>query len=300
MMKKIMIGGTIAASIILSGCSQEENEKEFLTDFSGEVDHVHGVGYVEGSIAIAAHDGLKYYNDEQWSATTKQNNDYMGFNAVNKGFYTSGHPGKGSNLPNPLGIQKSNDKGENLEEIAFEGDFDFHLMGVGYQNHAIYVVNGHGNSKLKAGFHRSLDNGETWNRLKAEGLKGEVKSIAVHPTKEEIVAAATKNGIYLSKNGGKSFNPVVEETNGTAVHFSNDKLYYGAFKSKPVLVSFDYTSHSKQEMKLPSLDQDAVAYMAHNPEDDGNMVIYTFKNQGYVTKNMGEDWNHIIQSGQVN
>ncbi|MFP3442760.1 hypothetical protein R0K18_33995, partial [Pantoea sp. SIMBA_133] len=81
--------------------------------------------------------GLKFYKDGKWMETTGQNNDYMGFTAVDEGFYTSGHPGKDSDLPNPLGLKKSTDGGRSLENLGFEGESDFHTIGVGYENHAI-------------------------------------------------------------------------------------------------------------------------------------------------------------------
>lgn len=60
------------------------------------------------------------FENGKWYKTTKENNDYMGFNAVQTGFYSSGHPGADSKLPNPIGIKKSEDNGETLENLAVE------------------------------------------------------------------------------------------------------------------------------------------------------------------------------------
>jgi len=300
LIKKFLIIGTISTSLILGACSQgEKSEDEFLTDFDGKVEHVHGLGYMGGDdIAIASHHGLKIYKDKKWLSTTEQNHDYMGFNAVDEGFYTSGHPEKGSKLSNPLGIQKSTDKGKTLTHVAFEGDFDFHTMGVGYQNHVIYVFNGHGNSQLSTGLHKTVDEGDSWKSVKGEGLQGEVVALAVHPTDDKQVAAATKNGIYYSNDGGESFSAIEQDTNGTVVYFTEDKLWYGAFQTKPILISYDLDEEVKENISLPQLGQDAVAYFAKKADSD-EMVFYTYQNHSYISQNKGDEWKQIVKSGQI-
>jgi len=298
--QKIIFLSVLLSTLLLGACSQSnQSNEEFLTEFDGKLEHIHGIGYMgDKGIAFASHDGLKFYKDKKWDATTKQNNDYMGFNVVDKGFYTSGHPGKGSKLPNPLGIQRSTDDGKTLSEVAFEGDFDFHSMGVGDINHAIYVFNGHGNSQLSSGLHKTLDEGNSWERVKGEGIKGEFVGLAVHPTNEKMVAATTKNGVYLSKDGGEVFTPLEENINGTAIYFSEKNLWYGTFKSKPKITSYDLEEETKENIKLPKLEQDAVAFFDKKQNTD-EMVIYTYQNHAFITKNKGEKWSQIVTSGNV-
>ncbi|QHE52363.1 F510_1955 family glycosylhydrolase [Pontibacillus sp. HMF3514] len=300
MRQKITLLSVLLSVLLLGACGQSnQSDQEFLTEFDGKLEHVHGIGYMgEKGIAFASHDGLKFYKEKTWYATTDQNNDYMGFNVVDKGFYTSGHPGKGSKLPNPLGIQKSSDDGKNLSDVAFEGDFDFHSMGVGDINHAIYVYNGHGNTQLSSGLHKTLDEGDSWERVKGEGINGEIVAIAVHPTNEKMIAVTTKNGVYLSEDGGEKFLPLEENVNGTAVYFSENKLWYGTFYSKPQLTTYDLEEETKEQISLPKLGQDAVAYFDKKQESD-EMVIYTYQNHAYITKNKGEKWSQIVTSGKV-
>lgn len=119
MMKKAMIIVTIFAGLLVVGCGSDDS-KEFEASFDGSIDHVHGIGYVgnDNGLYLATHTGLKMYRDGEWLETTKNLNDYMGFNAVDKGFYTSGHPGEDSDLPNPIGIQRSFDGGKTLESLS--------------------------------------------------------------------------------------------------------------------------------------------------------------------------------------
>ncbi|WP_345240417.1 F510_1955 family glycosylhydrolase [Pontibacillus salipaludis] len=280
--------------------SKEKNDSSYKEPFEGTIDHVHGVGYINGdSLALAAHDGLKFYEDGKWHRTTKQNNDYMGFNAVDNGFYTSGHPGEDSSLPNPIGIQKSEDLGQTLDEVAFEGEFDFHVMGVGYQNHAIYVLNGHGNDTLESGLHKSLDDGESFEKVEVSGIQGQVMDLAVHPTNEDTLAVATKEGIFLSRDGGETFEGVSEQTNGTSVYFSEDTLTYGSFGSEAHLTRYTLEDGSSEKVSIPDFEQDAVAYFTENPENPDEMMFLSFENHGFYTQDGGENWRKIVDAGQV-
>jgi hypothetical protein len=54
----------------------------------------------------------------------------MGFTA-GKGsgvFCASGHPGEGADLPTPLGLIKSVDGGKTWEQLARQGESDFHAL----------------------------------------------------------------------------------------------------------------------------------------------------------------------------
>ena|SRR5690625_2320877 len=93
-------------------------------------------------------------------------------------------------------------------------------MAVGYNSHDIFLMNPERNSKLEKGFHRSVDDEETWGEVDAGGLEGGVLSLAMHPTDPNFVAAATSEGIYLSKNGGNDFKVLTDAIHsGTAVYF---------------------------------------------------------------------------------
>ena len=75
--------------------------------------HVHGVGINpgDGLVYLATHDGLFRYGPagpERVGAV----NDLMGFTIAGPDhFYASGHPGPGSDLPNPVGLVESTDAG---------------------------------------------------------------------------------------------------------------------------------------------------------------------------------------------
>lgn len=271
---------------------------DFVVDFSGTLEHVHGMGYVEGDgLYFASHEGLKIYRDSKWFETDGMHNDYMGFNAVDRGFYTSGHPGHGSGMMNPIGIQRSMDGGRSLEHMGFQGETDFHAMAVGYRSHHLFVMNPQANSGMGAGFHRSENEGKDWTQTAAEGLDGEVSFLAMHPDDSQIIAAATSTGVYLSEDGGESFKALTSDGQfGTALSFSEDALYYASYETASELVKYNLESGEKETLPLPELPEDGVLYIAQKPDE---LAIYTVKGQAFISGDQGSEWTQIMEDGQV-
>jgi predicted small lipoprotein YifL len=278
------------------------SSNSFFEPFMGNIDHIHGIGYAgnQNAVFFAAHDGLKIYEYGKWYKTKKENNDYMGFNATEQGFYSSGHPGVDSKLPNPIGIKKSTDNGESIEDIALEGETDFHVMGVGYRNNAIFVLNPEKNSLMESNkFYRSEDGGETWSEANVNGLNDEILSVALHPDKAAIIAAAGKNGIYLSKDKGENFDLITKDMQGTSVFFTEDSLWYGSYSGKPKLVKRSLNDETEKEVALPEMKQDAVLYFAVNPQNEEEMTFVSFNGSIYQTTDGAETWKHVVAEGKL-
>lgn len=298
-MKRTALILTIIIGLLLAGCSN--NKQAFEVPMNGSLDHVHGIGYVgeDDGLYFASHTGLKIYRHGEWFKTSKNSNDYMGFNATNEGFYTSGHPGGDSDLRNPIGIQRSIDGGQTLEMVKFEGETDFHAMAVGYNSHDIFLLNPEKNSELEQGFYKSSDGGQSWKSVSASGLDGEILSLALHPSNSNMAAAATSNGIYLSKDAGEKFQLISDESVvGTAVFFNNENLYYATYSTSPVMINYHIESGIDQTINLPELTEDGVVYIAQNPKNEQQIAIYTIRGQAYITENGTESWVQIIKDGQ--
>jgi hypothetical protein len=275
---------------------------DFFEPFTGTMDHIHGFGYVgdQDAAFFAAHDGLKVYENGTWLQTKNENNDYMGFNATDDGFYSSGHPGTDSKLPNPIGIMKSVDHGQTLQSLGFEAEVDFHLMGVGYNNHQIFAISPHKNSVMKAdAFYVSEDEGANWKEVAASGLKGELIGLAVHPTDKNILAAAGEDGIYLSKDQGETFELLTTGTQGTSVYFTENSLLYGEYDGKPSFVKRNLSDDKEEEITLPEMKEDAVMYAAINPINEQEIIFVSFNNDIYQTTDHGENWKLLVKSGDL-
>lgn len=290
--------GALLVGFLLAGCSNDAAES-FEIPFDGELAHVHGLGYAgnDEGLYFASHIGLKIYRDGEWFETADNFHDYMGFNATEEGFITSGHPSADSELPNPLGIQRSVDGGETIEEIAFQGETDFHAMAVGYNSQDIFLINSAPNSLLEAGVYRSLDGGESWDPVKAEGLEGEVAGLALHPTNSKFVAAATSTGIYFSEDTGETFQPLtVEGERGTAVHFTEERLYLGSFGTAAALMKYTMENKELERLNLPVLPDDALAFIAQHPMDNQELAFYTLRGDAYLSKDGTQSWEPLLQN----
>ncbi|PJK16573.1 hypothetical protein CQS04_05295 [Chryseomicrobium excrementi] len=301
MTKKRTAIGILLALLLLAGCSNDTADS-FEVPFEGELRHVHGMGYAGGGndLYFASHSGPKIYRDGEWFETADNFFDYMGFNAVDEGFYSSGHPSADSDLPNPLGIQRSTDGGETLEEIAFQGETDFHAMAVGYTSHDIFLLNPAKNSLLEAGFYKSNDIGESWEPVKASGLEGEVMALALHPTDSNFVAAATSTGVYFSRDGGENFEAITSENEtGTAVHFTEDHLYFGSFRTTATLMKYTIENEELETLNIPDLSEDAIALIAQNPMDGMELAIYTFEGNAYLSEDGLQTWKTLLEEGKT-
>lgn len=301
MTKKRILTSMLSALLLVAGCSNGTAES-FEVPFEGKMDHVHGMGYAgnENGLYFASHIGLKIYREEGWFETTDNFHDYMGFNATDEGFITSGHPSADSELPNPLGIQRIIDSGESIEEIAFQGETDFHAMAVGYSSNDIFLINPAKNSLLEAGVYKSGDEGESWEPVKAEGMEGEVAALALHPTDSNFVAAATEAGIYFSRDAGETFKAITNGSEtGTAVHFTEDQLYFGSYGTAAALVKYTMENEELEPVDTPDLPQDAIAFIAHNPMDEMELAIYTFEGNGYLSEDGLQTWETLLKEGKT-
>lgn len=189
--------------------------------------HVHGlsVDRETDQVLLATHDGLF---DLTTTPATKigDTNDLMGFTAAadQSVFYASGHPGPGSDLPNPMGLIKSVDGGNTWEQLSRQRESDFHALTTTRSGIVAY------DGRLLIS-----PDGKTWSAATA----GFVPAVLAGTPESETVLATTKDGLQRSTDGGKTWKlnttaPILQfatfasatevlgvEPNGT-VHYSPD------------------------------------------------------------------------------
>lgn len=189
--------------------------------------HVHGLA-VSGDtsqVLLATHDGLFDVTKEP-ATKIGGTNDLMGFTpGQDEGtFYASGHPGPGSDMPNPLGLIKSDDGGKTWEPLSRQGESDFHALTT--TKSGIVAFDG----ELRA----SAD-GKTWKTVAVDFAPA---ALAGHPDSDTVLAT-TPEGVRRSTDGGTTWtlvtsSPVIQfatfahpmeaagvEPDGT-VHYSAD------------------------------------------------------------------------------
>lgn len=265
--------------------------------------HVHGLAYsADGKrLMIPSHHGLAVYSNGKWSKAPGPEHDYMGFSATAKHLYSSGHPAPGSGMVNPFGLIRSRDGGRTWDKLGLEGETDFHLLATSWNTNAIYVWNPAPSSRMKApGLHSTRDDGFLWKPARAAGLEGAPRALAVHPDDPSSVAVATDKGVYLSRDSGERFSPVVSGADGLALFFELDgkRLWYGAFDGRPILARVALEGGATDRVALPPLTKDAVAYIAQNPLRRDELAIATFRRSVFLSADRGRTWRQIAVEGK--
>jgi photosystem II stability/assembly factor-like uncharacterized protein len=291
--KAILVSSMVIATLMLSACSSSTS--------TVNMEHIHGLGYTSDGkqIMIPAHSGLVAYAEGKWINVDAPKNDYMGFVTVDNGFYSSGHPGQGSKLKNPIGVVKSTDVGKSLATLDLEGQSDFHAMTVGYKTHTIYVFNEHPNAKMKAAsMYFTKDDAKTWNKAELNGFSGEPITIAAHPSDDKVVALGSKEGLFLSNDSGNHIEKLISGLVVTSLTFSHNGELFVAAANSPAMLQINVSNNNKKEIKIPTLvKDDAISYIAQNPTNTHEIVIATFKNDVFMSKDAGVKWTKIADKG---
>lgn len=265
--------------------------------------HVHGLSFsADGKeLTIPSHVGLAIYEAGKWRQGRGPSHDYMGYSGTRDALYSSGHPAPGSGLVNPFGLIKSTDGGNTWRKLGLEGESDFHTMTAGYGTNAVYVFNPQANSRMpSAGVYFTRTDGQKWQRAEARGLRGELNGLAAHPTNPAIVAAATSAGLYLSRDAGTSFEPLLAGHRVLAATFDmkKDQLWFSSFHKQPMLSTVALTTGAKPQLvTLPVLVEDAVSQIAQNPLRPQEIAIASFKRNVFISNDGGRSWTRIAKEG---
>jgi len=265
--------------------------------------HVHGLSYSAdgGQLLIPSHHGLAVFSEGRWSRAAGPAHDYMGFSATRDALYSSGHPAPRSGLTNPFGLIKSTDGGRTWQKLGLEGESDFHSLATSHATNTVYVFNPHPNSRMKQpGIYYTENDGLQWKRAAARGLSGELNSLAVHPNDANVVAAGTERGLYLSRDAGETFERLVGDVRVFAETFDLDgeQLWFSTYAGQAGLSRVAFKPGSAAEtVPIPSLGEDAVAYIAQNPVHRDEFSIATFKRSVFVSEDRGRSWTQIARDG---
>ncbi|MFJ7935661.1 F510_1955 family glycosylhydrolase [Sporosarcina sp. NPDC096371] len=302
MMKISQYAGLLAIVGLLSACNTvEDNAYSFEEVETNTFEHLHGLGYINGwsEVVISTHDGLYAYGEDGWKEATSEKHDYMGFQAIRDGFFSSGHPEPGSSYKNPLGLIKSTDKGASFKQLAFYGEIDFHYMAVGYDSNAIYVFNEMPTNEMSQGFHYSIDEGTTWQQPAMNGFTAEsISNLAAHPTRQEVIAIGSEDGVFLSENYGEDFTLVHDTAMITYVTLTEAGGLYANFANEEVKIT-SFAVDGNEERDIPVTTKQPIAYIAVNPDNQQELVIATYNNDIYLTTDEGSTWETLADSGEL-
>jgi hypothetical protein len=298
LVKQIGFGWALLGSFVFAALPSPA----FAQDAEVTLRHAHGLGYsADGRrIKIPNHYGIAVHTDGRWSMAPGAAHDYMGFVVTRDFIFSSGHfsPGGGRGGA-VLGLMRSRDGGKSWTVLGFENEAEFHLVAAGYETNALYVYSPAPNSRMpRPGLYRMVGEGLEWRIAEARGMRGEVFKLTVHPTDQATLAAATSDGLFLSRNGGDEFQAIIKGPELRTAYFpiDGDALWFGTFDGRPGLFRIALTSGAREEIVLPPIGRDAVSSIAQNPARRSEFAIVTFERTVFVTPDRGKTWMQIAQA----
>ena len=263
--------------------------------------HLHAMAFsADGrALLVSSHVGLTAWRGERWSHELETGIDITGFSASRRGLYASGHPEPGGALRDPIGLAHSEDGGQ-WRSLALEGEADFHLIAAGYRSGTIYVLSHLPNRAMpEPGIHITRDEGKSWKRAAARGLRGEVLALAAHPDDAETIAAATDRGLYLSRDAGEGFRSIYRAA-VTAAAFSSDGkrlLFTPPLTNEIFRLPID--GGRRTVIRLPRLRGDYATHIALHPTDERTIAVGTRRRDVYLTMDAGATWRQIAREGDL-
>lgn len=263
--------------------------------------YVHGMSFTPDgkTLVIPKHAGLAAYREGRWSQVYGPAHEFTGYIATADAIYASGHPAPGFGLQRQMGLIISTDGGLIWRQLALEGESAFDIMAVGYWSNTLYVVNPAPNSLMRApGIYWTRDDGKTWRRAAAQGLDGQILSLAAHPREAATLAVATSMGLFLSRDAGEHFQPLDDTQTATTAAFDFDakRLHYVRGDSRELL-TMTLDDRTTSEVKLPELGADLVAYLAQSPADARIFAFATRWRNVFLSTDAGATWRQIAEEG---
>ncbi|MCH8563627.1 hypothetical protein LTI14_10440 [Nesterenkonia sp. YGD6] len=189
--RRRLIGGGLGVlgAGALAACSREAPPAAPDQNTTSPISHIHAIVRDPADSAVvllAAHEGL-FRLREQESIAVGPEIDLMGFTVTPDGRYlASGHPGPGVDLPEPLGLIESTDRGETWKVLSRGGESDFHALAASSDR----VLGFDGELRLSA-------DGRTWETLPIDSMPA---SVAIAEGSGAMLAA-TEAGVLRSDDG---------------------------------------------------------------------------------------------------
>lgn len=253
------------------------------------ITHGHGLAVDvadPSKVYIATHHGLLVLtNDKDLNRVGTAQDDYMGFTSHPsdpKVLFSSGHQSTGGNI----GFQKSEDGGFTWNKVSdgIQGPVDFHAMTISPVNpNLIY-------GWYQGTLQRSIDQGKT--REIATTTNYPIVNLAADPQDENIVYAATPQGLMVSKNKGAEWNTLFDGFVSVVAINPQDSQKLFSFSEKNSLTrSID--GGTTWEKLTETFNGETPLFIVFNNQNPEILYTLTEKNSIYKSLDDGISWNKV-------
>lgn len=177
------------------------------------------------------------------------------------------------------------------------------VLAMAASNHqVIYMGTGEGFFNLDAinggGIFKSINKGTTWTSLSSTLAFGDINRLAIDPSNENIVVAATSSGIYRTTDGGNSWINVLDQTTiqDLKVNPSNFNIQYasqngvGVWKSVNGGVNWNISNNGmgslgRVELAVSPVNVNMIFASAETSFGEGSKLL--------LSKDAGATWNPV-------
>lgn len=208
--------GLLFGSLLLSALPASASGQSI-----GTLSHIHSVRAFGDEVILGTHEGLfRYVDAKTVQSMGRENFDIMGLAVFGKRLYASGHPGPGSELPEPVGLLLSTDSGKSWKKMGLQGEVDFHLLESA-GNDMYGVDSGSGNLLY------SKDAGKNW----VSRGKNLFSDIAINPTKGGAALALREGKLISTQKSFTKMRAVDSTLIFTSIDWLGDSLLATAGKA---------------------------------------------------------------------
>lgn len=274
----LLATGLLAVAGVLFGCSGDTPAPPEAAarstpggdaagpDFGLPITHIHGVvrDPATGGVVIATHEGAFERRDGDWYSMGDVI-DLMGFTIAPDGtWFASGHPGIDSDLPQPVGLISSADRGQTWWVRSRGGQSDFHALSSGPSGILGFD-----------GTLRTSPDGTTWADVP---IPAAPFALSVEPASGDVLAT-TEQGLFTSTDDGATWTALEPPALVALIDWADENTAVGLTVDGNLVISED----SGQSWTTgPSLPSQAQAMSAHRLPS-GEVEILVASDEGVLT-----------------
>lgn len=255
--------------VLVTTLSIQSSYASTLSDLS----HIHSIKVQAGKILLGTHEGLfTYLGKGKIRQISNENFDVMGLSINSESMYASGHPGPGSQLPEPIGLLKSIDGGKKWQKVSLQGEVDFHLLES--KGRLIY-----GGDSGSGRLYYSTNMGGSWNVLGSNHFQ----DISINPENHAHVLAVEGGRLIYTKDNFRKSRTLDIGAQISQIEWSKRGIFASSYKNLLYVKELGGKWRS-----ITKLAEDILMLSVEGP-----YILLATASSLYLSKNYGKKFNKI-------